>query len=59
MHLLNDSRALHSPNNIRLYEKVSWTCEGGLALVVQMDPDLMITRVTIQVAEEGVVSQPL
>jgi hypothetical protein len=24
-----------------------------------MDRDLMITRVTIQVAEEGVVSQPL
>jgi hypothetical protein len=46
-------------NDIHLYAKVSWTCEGGLALVVRMDRDMMITRVTIQVAQEGVVSQPL
>jgi hypothetical protein len=32
-------------------ESVIWTCEGGLALVVRMDQDLMITRVTIQLAE--------
>jgi hypothetical protein len=40
-------------------ESAIWTCERGLALVVRMDRDLMITRLTIQVAEEGVVSQPL
>jgi hypothetical protein len=36
---------------------MTWTCEGGLALVVWMDRDMMITRVTIQIAK-GVISQP-
>jgi hypothetical protein len=35
-----------------LCESAIWTCECGLSLVVWMDQDLMITRVTIQVAEE-------
>jgi hypothetical protein len=36
-----------------------WTYKGGLTMVIRMDQDLMITRVIIQVAEEGVVSQHL
>jgi hypothetical protein len=50
---MNTSRTFSN----RLENIAIWTCEGGLALVVRMDLDLMTTRVTIQVAEE--VSQPL
>jgi hypothetical protein len=38
--------------NSHVSERTIWTCKGGLTLVVRMDQDLMITRVTIQVAEE-------
>jgi hypothetical protein len=39
-----------------LCEGAIWTCEGCLALVVWMDRDLMIAKLTIQVAKEGVVN---
>ena len=35
------------------------TCEGGLTLVIRVNRDLVIARVTIKIAEEGVIGQSL